>query len=471
MAVAPRCMALIGKCAVLAVAGAGATAKCAFRRREKRGRIMPMGLRVWLAAALAFVLLVPAFKTGAIRTSAEGMPSDEVTADILADAHPMSTTVKPAQRVNGQAHAAQGITGLDSLASFNGHFHVAGFDSSGNPQGDWYTNTVGHMPGDGGTTTINAPIIPLTIDLLNADGTQRSINGHPLIADPSPYVNPILNSPLFSLHQYSSSPTATQFSDAIQRAEFYRQMAPSWHTVLNPSVKTGRTMRFLPGTYRFALNEDGSCCQFVLLNWDTFLSGFSPWTYPIDDSTPVGAAELAGDITTKDLATFLLPNTFFYFSIGDRTFCCIVGDHAFDYEPGATSASPPRAYVINVSAWISPGLFSSDDQDIAALSHELAEIYNDPFQAFDGVHDVTPWWLAPNGNCMNVLETGDVIENLPNATYPITMNGMTYHPQNEALVQWFESAGTSDALDGAFSYPDEAILPRSNVSRKIGCQP
>jgi hypothetical protein len=108
---------------------------------------------------------------------------------------------------------------------------------------------------------------------------------------------------------------------------------------------------------------------------------------------------------------------------------------------------------------------------VTALSHEISETYNDPFVTFDGVHDITPWWLSPNGNCQNNLETGDVIEGLPNDTYPITMNGMTYHPQNEALTQWFESTGKSDALDGAFSYPDETVLPKANVSQKAGCQP
>jgi len=38
--------------------------------------------------------------------------------------------------------------------------------------------------------------------------------------------------------------------------------------------------------------------------------------------------------------------------------------------------------------------------DVTALSHEIVEIYNDPF-----VNDITPWWISPNGNCQNDLET------------------------------------------------------------------
>jgi len=48
---------------------------------------------------------------------------------------------------------------------------------------------------------------------------------------------------------------------------------------------------------------------------------------------------------------------------------------------------------------------------------------------------------------------------LPHATYPITMNGMTYHPQNVALLPWFEFQSPSTAIDGAYSYPDESTLP------------
>jgi hypothetical protein len=37
----------------------------------------------------------------------------------------------------------------------------------------------------------------------------------------------------------------------------------------------------------------------------------------------------------------------------------------------------------------------------------------------------------------------------------------TYHPQTEALLQWFEMGATSDVLGGAFSYPNTAALPHS----------
>ena len=35
---------------------------------------------------------------------------------------------------------------------------------------------------------------------------------------------------------------------------------------------------------------------------------------------------------------------------------------------------------------------------------------------------------------------------------------VAYHPQNEALLQWFEFESPSSAIDGAYSYPNESVL-------------
>ena len=54
-------------------------------------------------------------------------------------------------------------------------------------------------------------------------------------------------------------------------------------------------------------------------------------------------------------------------------------------------------------------------------------------------------------------------------SYPITMkNGMTYHPQNVALLQWFEGQTPSTATDGQYSYPGD-ILTSAAISQLPGC--
>ena len=394
---------------------------------------------------------------------------DQMSATALQNANGHSAVVTPHAHLNGQAHARFGIPNIDSLVNFNGHYFADGFDGNGNPNTHWYYNTVGNPPQQGGTTTLNAPVVPVSLDLRNADGSPRYVNGQRLYSDATKYVTPVLNSPVFQNYNYSSSSVGTQFSDAIQRAEYNDQAKDDWHTLLAPSVKTPRVIQLIRGTYRFALNADGSCCFYVLVDYNTFVNALFP-AVASDTTTPVGAAENAGEVTTKDMSTFLFPNTYLYFN-GNPNNCCVLGFHSYDFEPGtAANGNVEQRYVLNYSSWISPGIFRGGLSDVTALSHEISETYNDPFVASDGVHDVTPWWLAPNGNCQNDLETGDVIEGLPNQLFPITMNGMTYHPQNEALLQWFEFMSPSNALGGAYSYPNTSTLTSLSAPQKAGCQ-
>jgi hypothetical protein len=399
---------------------------------------------------------------------ASAQEPDQLTASDLSAGTPKSMVVTPHAHLNGQAHARFGIPNIDSLVNFNDHYFANGVDSNGNPTRQWYTNTVGNPPVMHGTTTVNAPIVPVIIDLRNFDGSPRFVNGKPLVSDPTQYVQLVLNSPVFQNFNYTSSSTPTQFSDAVQRAQYWNSAKPDWHTVLAPVVRTARTMILIRGTYQFALNPDGTCCKYVLVDADAFANAFFPATAN-DVTTPIGAAENAGDITTADMSTFLFPNTYLY--IGTTANCCILGYHTYDFEPGTDSnGNVEKRYVLNYSSWISPGLFGGGFQDITALSHEIAETYNDPFVASDGIHNVTPWWLS-GGNCQNNLETGDVIEGLPNAVFPIMMNnGFTYHPQNEALLQWFQFQAISDAIGNAYSYPDTTVLTALSAPQNVNCK-
>ena len=413
-----------------------------------------------MSAALAVMLLA---------SSAAAYEDDQLAPDGLAGKGPKSSASlnsRGARSRLGQSHANSGTTLLDTLPNWNGHFRANGVDSNGQSQVIWYYNMVGNRPQLGGTTMINAPIVPVIVDLRNFDGSPRSVNGHPLVSDPTQYIQPILNSPVFQYTNYSSSPVPTQFTDAVQRAEFAHSAKDDWHTLLRPSVKTTRTMTLIRGTYRFALNPDGTCCAYILVDADAFINALFPQSFG-QQGTPIGEAQAAGEMTTQDLSSFIFPNTFLY--VGDPSNCCILGFHSFDFEPRG-NIGLGQAFVMDYSSWITPGLFGTAFSDITALSHEIAETYNDPLVAFDGVNNITPWWLAPNGNCQNNLETGDVVEGLPNATFPMTMNGFTYHPQNEALLQWFEFESPSSALGGAYSYPNTSVLTSPSAPQNVGCQ-
>jgi hypothetical protein len=394
--------------------------------------------------------------------TAVGYAQDNQASGDLSAARPRFIAVAPHGHLGPKKVA--GIPGIDSLMNFSGHYKTPGVGPTGKRTKLWYYNMVGRLPQNGGTTYINAPVVPVSLDLLNFDG-----NGNTLHYSVHPFILPTLYSPVFQNSTYTSSDVPTQFVDSVQRAEFYNVMKPNWHTVLNPNLKTERTMAVPAGSYFYKLKSDGSCCEFVLIDIDEFSNLLFP-SRPSDTTTPVGAAENAGDITTKDMATFLFPNTFLYFD-GDPNQCCVLGFHSYDFEPGdANNGNKEKRYVLNYASWISPGLFGGGFEDVTALSHEVAETYNDPFVTSDNLHNITPWWLSPNGNCQDDLEVGDVIEGLSQGVFPVTMNGRTYHPQNEALLQWFEFQSPSTALGGAYSYPNQNTLTALSPAEGVRCQ-
>ena len=172
----------------------------------------------------------------------------------------------------------------------------------------------------------------------------------------------------------------------------------------------------------------------------------------------------AGNFTTDAININMYPNTFLFSinSQGQFSSCCVLGFHTYFFESGVT---PQPRWIFNFASWISPGLFGAGFQDVTALSHEVAETFADPF-----VNTIVPTWqfpgVAPTAKvCQANLEEGDPIEVLPVATVPILVRErnqvFTYHPQIIPLLQWFEMGAKSDAIGGAFSYPDTTTLPHS----------
>lgn len=416
-------------------------------------------------AAMATILVLALPVSGLAQAPSSN--ADQVSLDFVRTAnthlHPTSTANDGGgylgKRSNGNA------LGIDSIPNWSSYFYEAAADGS---QYTWPYTMVGNSPlssGDdsdsrGQSTHINAPVIPVNIDLRNYDGSPRYLNGVRLILDATHLVAPVLSSPVFSTTSYDSSGEPTQFTDAVQKAEFAHKAGQGWHTLLSPRVATPRTIVLIRGTYSFATYSDGTLA-YVLIDEGTFYSKLFPAT-PADTTTPIGAAEHSGDIHTRDISTFLFNNVFLTSGGG----CCIIGFHSYDVEPGdASNGWQERRYVMNYSSWISPGLFADPNfADITALSHEMTELFNDPF-----VNNATPWYQAPNGNCQNNLETGDAIEGLPNAEYPISLHGTLWHPQNEALLQWFAGVTPSNAIDHAYSYPDPTVLTSAAVPVLPNC--
>src|SRR5581483_5235652 len=190
--------------------------------------------------------------------------------------------------------------GIDTIVNFTGQFNAPGVYFDGTTRNTWQYSMVGNPPERGGLTFYNAPIVPVTMDLRNADGSPRHVvtttSHRPtctpqqlgrsvrLISRPDQFIKPLLFSPVFNLAKYSSSPFPTQIFDAEQRAEFGHHAREDWHTLLLPRLRHGQTMVLNAGSYYYSLNTDGSCCAYILASDPVFSSNLFPPSTP-DNST------------------------------------------------------------------------------------------------------------------------------------------------------------------------------------------
>jgi hypothetical protein len=315
----------------------------------------------------------------------------------------------------------------------------------------WHLTMMGTAPTDGASTTLPAKIVAVSLRLQNAN--LVTFTDVPV----APFLTPALKSPNFQLANYSSG-AGIQFADAVQRAEFFHKMKASWHTNLHPAAVVHSVTITVPRftavtvngfstqvqTYFTQKTSDGRTAVFIL---DQFLN---------QQIFNVVANEInAGRFSTSALNIALFPNTF-VFSLnaeGGVGNCCVLGFHTFFTDSGVPKES---RWIFAFASWISPGVFSGF-QDVTVLSHEISESLNDPF-----VDNLVPAWQFPTelGTCQDNLETGDPVEVLSNPSYPVHVSGMTYHPQTEAVLQWFEQKSTSTAINNAFSYPNTKTLTR-----------
>ena len=357
------------------------------------------------------------------------------------------------------------IAGLDTVPTFSGAFAAQNGPTTDDPfpLGNVFPFImVGNEPLAGGTTTIPTKITEVSLSLLNPDGSVNTTVNFTKTFD-----DVMTDSPNYAVATYDSSQTPTQFADAVQRASFFYMSKPSWHTKLGgPTIVNHVTwtipfsvnVQFADGTIE-AVNSwytgtaaDGS--TYVLLLNLLFNALY--------DNQVVNDI-VAGNFTPNAINQDWLPNTFLFSANEAHPTtpgnCCVLGFHTYFYETGVT---PQPRWMTLFASYISPGLFGAGIQDVTAMSHEISETFGDPF-----LSNQTPVWQFPGGStsCQGNLETGDPVEVLPNPTVAITLTEglaiLTFHPQTEALLQWFEMGATSNAIGGAFSYPDKTALTAS----------
>lgn len=355
------------------------------------------------------------------------------------------------------------IRGLNTVPTFVGAFNSTSHSIDYFQSSDGFTTTspyimIGNNPLLGGTTVIPANITTVSVQLLNPDGTIFATVPF------GPFEDLTEDSPNFRDANFSVG--RTQFGDAVQRAEFYNMMDPSWHTRLKPTIVNRATIQvpatvqlyFFDGTiltvpaYYTSTAPDGSTVVLML----DLLFNLLDFNQAVNDIN-------GGYFNTNAMNYHAYPNTYLFSVIDELgdTSCCILGFHEYIFDP---STNPESRWIYAYASWMSPGVFGGGLQDVTALSHETSEALNDPFG-----YNIVPTWQFPGlpGYCQANLETGDPVEVLPVATVPVTTRERnevyTYHPQTEALLQWFEIGNPSNAIGGAFSYPDTTALQQAAI--------
>lgn len=350
------------------------------------------------------------------------------------------------------------VDGLITVATFDGAFVAQAGPSAGQ---DVRFTMLGNDPRLGGTTVYPTNIDEISLQLLNADGSVFQTVPF------APFEQGLLESPNFEPLNYRSG-RGIEFGDAVHRAQFFNVMRKDWHTLLVPKV-VNRVTITVPFTVNVRLRNGNvvtarSYFTGTAADGSTFVLMLNSLFNFFFDNEVVNQINL-GNFTTNGMNLTAFPNTYlFSLNVNNPNVpggCCVLGFHTYFLD----GVFPESRWITQYASWISPGIFGGGFQDVAALSHELAESFGNPF-----LSNATPSWQFPGVPatakvCQGNLEEGDPIEVLANATAPITVKEehftFTYHPQNIPLLQWFEMGTTSSAIDGAFSFPDETVLPHS----------
>lgn len=330
-------------------------------------------------------------------------------------------------------------------------YFSSSFSNDGTP---YIYSMAGQAPAANRTTTIPTQYVPLSLYF----DEFVDQNGNNITIDATTITQQIRQSPLFDNAEYASG--TTQFVDAQMRAEFWSTVNnrhDNYHVLLaRPQTLTAVTIEVPVGSAQMYQLPDGT--YFAEIDYNFLISQLNTLvqTEPLNVGT---------------IPIFLTRNAVYGDFLQQQPVdCCIGGLHtAFEVnQTGNRINVQTVAFATSLDPDVADGIFQDPAvfADINALSHELAETLNDPF-----VNNYTPDYQipgAPTGTCQNLLEVGDVVENLMPDYTDVTLHGFTYHPQTLGLLQWFEGVTPSNALNGAYSFPDATRLTAPFTPCSVG---
>lgn len=260
------------------------------------------------------------------------------------------------------------------------------------------------------TVTTNIMYVPIIARVHFAGGVVLDPT-KPGCGDTVSVENRFLKGPNFvpvALKSNGISVGTTQLTDGFQRAEFWSHTkATAYHTVLVAAHAPIIVDVTAPtGSATFT----GVCTG----------TAHDLGTIDINAYDSIVRSLAAAHATTAQVPIVLTYNVFQ--TSGGQ--CCILGYHSAFGRTGGTQ-------VYSVGAYNDAGVFSEPIEDVHAWTHELGELFNDPF-----VNNATPTWghIGQVSGCQGNLEVGDP---LTGTAFTVVSGGFTYHPQELAFFDWF----------------------------------
>ena len=319
--------------------------------------------------------------------------------------------------------------------------------------GNVYAYTmVGTDPAKGDlTTTIPSVIIPFRFTFVaSVDPNVHTLDGTTKVAL-------TVNSPVFQNSDVGAAASATasappslnagrvvnepsdvtQVGDAIYRAQ-WRKTGSGYHVRLGqPAVLATQTFT-VPGNLGVIVVGRRSHAHIGLLDIQWFADRLNETVNSLH-------------IDPGTVPIILLYNVFLYEGHNLNN-CCVLGFHGATSSLNGNGKQQVQTYIF--ASYSDPGIFAANPgdaesfiTDIHGLSHEVQEWYDDPF-----VNNlVTPWLTptAPQYGCTAFLETGDPVVGFG---FKITLNGQTYHPEDEVHYSWFARETPSRAAMQYYTY-------------------
>ena len=293
-----------------------------------------------------------------------------------------------------------------------------------------------------GTTPIPTIIIPLRVELLDEKGKffraydPTKADKGCLKDDKRSPLQLVWDSPLFNDTHYVWDGTdigTTQYVDAQLRGEFWKllQAAPSpWHNKFVKQLAGKQTVKVPKEFWSQSLN---GCDDNAEID-DHWFDNYIKYTL-------IPSVKLVNPATLPLILTYQVSTT------------VAGGYHSAFGQPVQVYAF---ADFMNASEEIAP--------DISILSHELAEVVNNPLTS-----NGAPSWgrIGQQHLCQGDLEVGD---NLVPIWYPpIKVKGFTYHPQELSFVSWFYRSGNV-GVNTWYSNNDSLVVDAGEVCSRFGPQ-